>query len=128
MCHNDAGELNENRYVDEYGIEHLYPQIHPDNVTGTKYGHIGQNGALRLAKAMWWMLARIAGWNGYSQPLLPGDANDDGEVDTDDIPILYDIILGEIEFPGLFHNANANVDTSIDILDITTIEIVVSNP
>jgi hypothetical protein len=27
-------------------------------------GHIGSDGALRLAKAMWWMLARIAGWDG----------------------------------------------------------------
>ena len=27
-------------------------------------GHIGTNGALRLAKALWWMLARLAGWDG----------------------------------------------------------------
>jgi len=27
-------------------------------------GHIGANGALRLAKALWWMLARLAGWDG----------------------------------------------------------------
>ncbi|MBK7480423.1 MAG: Ig-like domain-containing protein [Bacteroidales bacterium] len=26
--------------------------------------HIGEVGALRLAKALWWMLARIAGWDG----------------------------------------------------------------
>lgn len=26
--------------------------------------HIGERGALRLAKAMWWMLARMAGWEG----------------------------------------------------------------
>ena len=26
--------------------------------------HISEAGALRLAKAMWWMLARIAGWDG----------------------------------------------------------------
>ncbi|HOR10573.1 MAG TPA: Ig-like domain-containing protein, partial [Bacteroidales bacterium] len=26
--------------------------------------HIGEVGALRLAKAMWWLLARIAGWDG----------------------------------------------------------------
>ncbi len=27
-------------------------------------GHISNAGALRLAKAMWWMLARMAGWDG----------------------------------------------------------------
>ena len=26
--------------------------------------HISEAGAIRLAKAMWWMLARIAGWDG----------------------------------------------------------------
>jgi hypothetical protein len=29
-------------------------------------GHIGEVGAIRLAKAQWWMLARIAGWDGVS--------------------------------------------------------------
>jgi len=27
-------------------------------------GHIGEAGRIRLAKAMWWMLARMAGWDG----------------------------------------------------------------
>jgi len=31
---------------------------------GAETGHIGTVGAIRLAKAMWWMLARIAGWDG----------------------------------------------------------------
>jgi len=43
---------------------HTFPTIHPDNIGGTATGHIGSVGALRLAKAMWWMLARIAGWDG----------------------------------------------------------------
>lgn len=34
--------------------------------------HIGERGALRLAKAMWWLLARIAGWNG--NPEIPTGA------------------------------------------------------
>jgi hypothetical protein len=41
--------------------------IHPDNLGGTEVGHIGTVGALRLGKAMWWMLARIAGWDGASE-------------------------------------------------------------
>lgn len=43
---------------------HTFPVIHPDNEEGTYTGHIGSAGAIRLAKAMWWMLARIAGWDG----------------------------------------------------------------
>ena len=49
---------------------HEYPQIHADNMKDLdgNYAedgdHIGQRGAVRLAKAMWWLLARIAGWDG----------------------------------------------------------------
>ena len=45
---------------------HTYPVITATNLGGTYTGHIGMNGALRLAKAMWWMLARMAGWDGNS--------------------------------------------------------------
>jgi uncharacterized protein (TIGR02145 family) len=47
-----------------------FPVIHPDNMLGGSggwaTGHIGGNGDLRLGKALWWMLARIAGWDGVS--------------------------------------------------------------
>lgn len=50
---------------------HVFPVIHPDNMLGDTdvwpAGHIGGNGCLRLGKAMWWMLARIAGWDGQSK-------------------------------------------------------------
>lgn len=50
---------------------HIFPVIHPDNMLGDTdvwpAGHIGGNGCLRLGKAMWWMLARIAGWDGQSK-------------------------------------------------------------
>jgi hypothetical protein len=43
---------------------HTYPVIASKNLQGSGTGHIGMNGALRLAKAMWWMLARMKGWDG----------------------------------------------------------------
>ena len=43
---------------------HTYPIITPTNFGDQSVGHIGAPGALRLAKAIWWMLARMAGWDG----------------------------------------------------------------
>ena len=43
---------------------HTFPVITTTNYGAGDLGHIDSAGALRLAKAMWWMLARIAGWNG----------------------------------------------------------------
>lgn len=59
LCYNDAGELETYTWDG-----HTYPVIHPDNEKGGYTAHIGMNGAVRLSKAMWWMLARIAGWDG----------------------------------------------------------------
>ncbi|MBK7733428.1 MAG: Ig-like domain-containing protein [Bacteroidales bacterium] len=44
-------------------ITDMYPRI-TTNPLPEQTGHISNAGALRLAKAMWWMLARIAGWDG----------------------------------------------------------------
>jgi len=43
---------------------HIFPYITNTNVGDESIGHIGSEGAIRLAKAMWWMLARMAGWDG----------------------------------------------------------------
>ncbi len=48
---------------------HEYQMIHPDNLGDGSIGHIGEEGALRLGKALWWMLARIAGWDGSELPV-----------------------------------------------------------
>lgn len=62
LCYNNAGELSTTLWNG-----HTYPIIHPENGTGDPIAHIGSVGTLRLAKAMWWMLARIAGWDGQSK-------------------------------------------------------------
>jgi len=58
LSHNDSGQQ-----ATTVWNGHTYPILHPDN-SGNDTGHIGNAGAVRLAKAMWWMLARIAGWDG----------------------------------------------------------------
>jgi hypothetical protein len=45
---------------------HTFPIITTSNRGDGSIGHIGSAGAIRLAKAQWWMLARIAGWDGFS--------------------------------------------------------------
>ncbi len=66
----NAGAENTQNWTDYGGTPHTFQYIHPDNMldldsTYVEDGdHIGQRGALRLGKAMWYMLARIAGWDG----------------------------------------------------------------
>jgi uncharacterized protein YjdB len=46
---------------------HTYRIITTKNLEPAESFHYSDAGAVRLAKAMWWMLARIAGWNGKSE-------------------------------------------------------------
>lgn len=72
LCWNNDSDQREVTWTDYGGILQTFHAIHPDNLvdmdgTYTEDGdHIGQRGALRLAKAMWWMLARMAGWDGVT--------------------------------------------------------------
>lgn len=74
LCWNNGGEKYITNWNDA-GTIRPHANIHPDNtmdydaswniISPVEDGdHIGEVGALRIAKAMWWMLARIAGWDG----------------------------------------------------------------
>lgn len=74
LCWNNEGEKNLALWADEDSLR-PHAHIHPDNmmdydeiwnlVPHEENGdHIGDVGTLRLAKAMWWLLARMAGWDG----------------------------------------------------------------
>jgi hypothetical protein len=77
LIHNNAGEHYTANWNDG-GTLRAHDQIHPDNLmdydaswniipsTDSDGDHIGEVGALRLGKAMWWILARMAGWDGGS--------------------------------------------------------------
>jgi len=79
LCYSDAGDQKTLPWTDFGGTQRTFPFIHDDNMldldgTYSEDGdHIGQRGAIRLAKAMWWMLARMAGWDGQTlgESLLP---------------------------------------------------------
>jgi len=60
LCYDDGSETPNTTIYNGY----TYPIITSKNFTPTTTGHISDIGATRLAKAMWWMLARIAGWDG----------------------------------------------------------------
>ncbi len=65
LCWSNEGEQHTTDFSG-----HTFQMIHPDNdgeYDGGDGGcHIGLTGCVRLAKAMWWLLARSAGWEGSS--------------------------------------------------------------
>lgn len=64
LCYSNTGEASTTTWTDNSGTLQTFPIIHPDNIRGKEIGHIGYEGAERLGKAMWWLLARMAGWDG----------------------------------------------------------------
>lgn len=72
LCWNNGGEQNMTDWNDGGNIR-SHAHIHPDNmmdyddswnpVAHVEDGdHIGEVGTVRLAKGLWWLLARMAGW------------------------------------------------------------------
>lgn len=59
LCYDNNGDVTTTTWKGN-----TYPIISPANSGDGSIGHIGQEGAIRLAKAQWWILARIAGWDG----------------------------------------------------------------
>ncbi len=60
LCYDDYGNGPETA---KYGSS-TYNIIHPGNDYDDGSYHISNAGQVRIAKALWWMMARIAGWDG----------------------------------------------------------------
>ena len=69
LCHDDDGTSTKSSWNGN-----SFPVITPTNLGDASIGHIGEAGALRLAKATWWMLARIAGWEEISTDVKEQDS------------------------------------------------------
>ena len=107
LCWNNSGVEYITNWNDG-GTIRPHANIHPDNmkdydgswnmISHTEDGdHIGEVGALRLAKAMWWMLARLAGWDGGTTSV---DSETDDENDLFKYAILQDGLYIQILNPG----------------------------
>lgn len=102
LCWSDAGERREISWTDYAGVAQTFQAIHADNMldmdgTYTEDGdHIGQRGALRLAKALWWMLARMAGWDGETTGLIQPEMNSKVRIQPNPV---NDILMVEMDEP-----------------------------
>jgi len=65
LCYDDNGQMNTETWTKD-GITYTFPFITDTNLGDESVGHIGKDGAIRLGKALWWFLARIAGWDGVT--------------------------------------------------------------
>jgi len=59
LCYDDNGIITTASWNG-----HTYPVCTTANEYPVVDGHISRTGAIRLAKAQWWLLARLAGWDG----------------------------------------------------------------
>lgn len=64
LSYSNSGALQTSSWTNpDSGVEYVFPLIHVNN-DAEDTGHISTEGSIRLAKAMWWLLARMAGWDG----------------------------------------------------------------
>jgi regulation of enolase protein 1 (concanavalin A-like superfamily) len=76
LSHNNSGQLATDTWTDDQNVTHTFPTFHNDNGV-LPYGqyHFGETGAIRVAKAVWWMMARISGWDGVPTGIVDSIAS-----------------------------------------------------
>jgi hypothetical protein len=109
LCWDNSGVQSTTTWQDYGGTTQTFPRIVPAFDT-EETGHIDNDAALRLGKAMWWMLARIAGWGLDTNP--PGqpqnvratpssfcqiDLSWDACTDPEGGPVTYRIYRGGVD-------------------------------
>jgi len=84
-------------------------------------GHPNQEGAVRLAKGFWVLMAKIVSWNPSCD--LPGDVNCDCAVDMSDIMLVaarWNTSVGDDDYNQAY---DLDGDGDIDIVDIMLVAV-----
>jgi uncharacterized protein YjdB len=97
LCYNNNG-TGPNTIVDEsFTIPHITEESASPDVGGF---HFSNAGALRLAKAMWWMLARMAGWDGVTAAIPVTNITVTSPAGVTSVPVNSTLQLSALIFPS----------------------------
>ncbi len=130
LCWSNSGEQHMTDWNDGGSIR-SHTHIHPDNmmdydaswnpVAHEEDGdHIGEVGTVRLAKALWWLLARMSGWEPGSSSIEPVD---EGEVEGSSISLMQGPHHLRVDTPGIYDRGDLRLfDMSGRLLKSVSIE------
>ncbi|MBN2214042.1 MAG: hypothetical protein JW723_07350 [Bacteroidales bacterium] len=90
LTHNNAGEKYDYGSWNGHPVDYIHTGNGIDYDEGNGACHTGEEGCLKPGKVMWWLLARIAGWDG-------------GEVPVEKVDIDQNIQIGQNLTSGLYH-------------------------
>ena len=120
----DSCNYNGGNWADEWCA------AHPDECASCSCAHSRCLNCQQKGRAFWWMMARIAGWDG-SQPEQPicGDVTDDSAVNTVDLMLLLKHCVNPAGNP-LAHECTGDIDGNgyINILDVRLLMGYLANP
>lgn len=122
LSYNDAGTQTTTTWTDYGSTLRTFARINDNNMLDMSGSyaedgdHIGERGALRIGKALWYMLARIAGWDG-----VPGGG--------DNIPPAVTSVIPSGGATGVAVNTSvaAAFSEAIDPLTVTTATFTLKN-